>query len=69
MLQIFDEEKYAEIEDYVVPEGYGPILSKSEDVALIKLKKPLKFSKTVQPACLATVSQDVYEGALTVSSN
>lgn len=68
LVKIYDEEKYAEIEKAIVPEGYREIYSLSEDVALIQLKKSLKFSKSVQPACLPTEPQEVYEGALKVNS-
>ena len=76
-MKIYDEEKYALIESFVLPpRGFDPghrgdvaILREAMSIALLKLKKPLQFNKFTQPACLATeVRDEVYEGALKVGS-
>lgn len=49
---------------------YNGNMTIDEDVALIKLKRKIKFGKhfsTVQPACLDTSFQDHFEGALNVA--
>lgn len=51
------KKKYApaqkiEVEEVIVHEGYEPQDGMRDDIALLKLKKPLKFSKQVQPICL-----------------
>lgn len=52
--------KFVEIEKAII-HSYA-------DIALIKLKQPLWFSKTVQPACLGLEYQEKYEGPMTVSN-
>lgn len=67
LVKNYDEEKYAEIEKIILPDDYFPFLGLSEDIALIKLNKPLQFDKFIQPACLPTKAPEVYDGALKVS--
>lgn len=38
-----------------------------DDISMIKLKKPLVFSDSVQPACLDTEFVDEYEGTLQIT--
>jgi len=59
LTKIYEKQKYAEIESVEIASADG--------IALIKLKSPLKFGKSVQPACLASEAQAVYEGALKVT--
>ena len=72
LVKIYDDQKYAEPEaiffaqDFIRRENLT--LAGSHDIALIKLKKPLKFDKTIQPACLSKEEKKVYEGVLKVGS-
>lgn len=67
LVNMYERSKYVEVEEtYKHPDYtmYGGILN---DAALIKLKKPLSFSRTVQPACLGTKHVDLYDGVLKMS--
>lgn len=45
---------------------YFDIISFDNDIALIKLDRPVKFSSTVRPACLPDGSVSDYAGSLTI---
>lgn len=45
---------------------YTKNITLDNDIALIKLKRKIKFGK-IQPACLDTIEQEYYEGALNVA--
>lgn len=60
LMKMYEEEKYAEIESVeIAAEG---------EMAVLRLKNPLKFSKSVQPACLETEVQPVFKSVLKVYS-
>lgn len=67
LVEIYNKNKFASIEEIFVHQD-SEIETHTADIALIKLKTPLKFDKTVQPACLPTKHQDKYnDGQLTIT--
>lgn len=63
---MFDKQKYIEIEKVYRHPDYENFITLENDIALIKLQESLKFSESVQPACLGTQDQELYEGTLKV---
>ena len=53
-----------EIEEAIVHPNYGQEVD--NDIALIKLKEPFRFSKAVQPACLGVEYQEKYDDIMKV---
>jgi len=43
--------------EYDIPKG-----STSHDIAIVKLSRPIKFSRTIQPACLPTQNETLPDG-------
>jgi len=41
-----------EVKNYFIPSGYRPHKSDEHDISVLELKKPLIFSRYIQPACL-----------------
>ena len=68
LVQFYDQKKTVEIEKWFQHPAYNISKAGVNDIALIKLKEPLKFNSTVQPACLATKFQESYDGPLKVNS-
>ena len=77
-LKTFERHQYAEVEAiYIHPKFERNIhhlkdiaLGKKHhlnDIALLKLRQPLKFNETVQPACLPDHHEDHYDGPLQVT--
>jgi hypothetical protein len=68
LVDMYDNNRYIEIEGYY---RYGVSqIHKNEikvnikdQIALIKLKTPLKFNRNVQPACFAVEDQMVYNNS------
>ena len=66
LVRIYEQKKIVEVEAYHVhPDFINYDLS--NDIALIKLKKPLNFSDAVQPACLPDQPRDIYKNVLKVN--
>lgn len=72
LVQIYNKNWFMEIEEAIVHPDFGAIETEEgdaklvNDIALIKLKQPLRFSKNVQPACLGIEHQEKYDGSLKV---
>ena len=62
LVKLYDEDMYVEVEK-VIPHpdsaGKWPRVTLN-DISLMRLRKPLNFSSTVQPACLDNVHQEFY---------
>lgn len=73
LVRIYNKRLYMEIEDAIIHPGFNLVPTESgtgraiNDIALIKLKSPLKFSSTVQPACLGIEHQELYDGIMKVA--
>lgn len=63
---MYDRSKYVDVEATYKHPDFQMKTAIENDVALIKLKKPLSFSRTIQPACLGTKHVDLYDGILKV---
>ena len=68
LVKIYEQKKYAEVEAYYMHPEYNSWTIRN-DIALIKLKEPLRFTDAVQPACLPFGPQEHYDGILKVISN
>ena len=72
LVQIYNKNWFLEIEDVIVHPEFGVEIGADEkplvvnDIALIKLRQPLRFSNTVQPACLGLEHKEKYETPLMV---
>ena len=66
LVKIYEQKKIVEVEAYHVHPNYDNWYL-SNDIALIKLKKPLNFSAAVQPACLPDQPRDLYKNVLKVN--
>ena len=64
---MYERKVFTEVEEYIMHPEYEFL---ANDIALVKLRRPLKFNETVQPACLPATSLlvDTYDGILKVSS-
>ena len=65
LVKIYERKQFAEVDSYYIGVGYNS-LTLLNDIALIKLKSPLNFTDSVQPACLPTQNQGHYDGVLKV---
>ena len=63
---MYKKNLYMEIEKVIVHPNYKAETARN-DIAIIKLKQPLSFSETTQPACLGLDYQEKYDGPMTVS--
>jgi len=61
LLKPFPGEIVALHDKFVSHEQYDE-MTKDHDIAIIKLEKPVKFSKTIQPACLPEVGEQLADG-------
>lgn len=74
LVQIYNKNWFVEIEEAIVHPGFGVKIGPNEkpqvinDIALLKLKQPISFSKTAQPACLGVEHKEKYDTPLIVSS-
>ena len=70
---MYDKMLYMEIEEAIVHPDFGAIMNDDgtgrivNDIALIKLKEPLRFSTKAQPACLGVERKEKYEGIMKAS--
>lgn len=73
LVAIYDQNNYAEVEKYIKHPEHKKFNSTHgrNDIALVKLVRPLKFNETVQPACLPDHRQDYdnVHDVLTVNFN
>ena len=67
LVTAYERNQYAEVEAvYKHPNYDDNDRYNLNDIALVKLARPLKFTKAVQPACLPAQPQDHYDGVLKV---
>ena len=64
LVTIYERKKYSEVEVSYMHPDYDRSLT--NDIALVKLKRPLIFTEAVQPACLPDHRQNHYDGVLKV---
>ena len=67
LAQIYNKKKYAQIETVYQHEDFQQFFEIVNDIAIVKLKEPLVFDKTVQPACLGTGHRFFYDGVLKIA--
>lgn len=65
-MKIYDLNQYVQIETAYSHPNYSGQFDVSSDLAFLKLKEPLVFSKSVQPACLDLTARELYDGVLKV---
>ena len=63
LVKIYEKKQYVEVEKTLRHPYHSRI---RYDLALLKLKSPLNFTDSVQPACLPEKDEDHYEGVLKV---
>lgn len=66
---MYNNAQYEQIEDYYKHPDFINSTSLKNDIALIKLRLPLYFNESVQPACLGTQDSELYDGILKVGKN
>ena len=67
LVELYDRNQHVEVAEVIKhPEFYEAWPSKYNDLALVKLKTPLRFTDSVQPACLNVEHQDQFSGPLRV---
>lgn len=68
LMKLFEHKQYAEVEAVHRHPDFN-IDQPENDIALIQLKRPLNFSRAVQPACLPTEHRASYDGVLKVKQS
>ena len=76
LVEIYNKAWFMEIEKVILHPNFDAVPNERgqeprrliNDIALIKLKQSLRFSNTVQPACLGMEQKEKYDGLLKVTA-